>query len=279
MYILANEDLTISIVDPVADRQLLGTRYCTGGYIFSIQDRRHGELLSGPTYPESFNTFDGQGIPDAFNLAPLTGVDSPRMAGVEVPRDGLALILGIGIVDLTTNTVTEWCTWEVSSGEHSIQMRTQHSFRGFDLTLQRTVRLLGRTVRSETEIENRRRPVPVCWFPHPFYPQPEDDELVKFSVPVRFPENEGYTLGANGFISRKSKTWHPGHYQALDHDATSKLTVIQRHPKLGLVTATCSYVPDLFPIWGNARTFSWEPFLERTVAPGQSLSWWIDYDF
>ena len=48
---------------------------------------------------------------------------------------------------------------------------------------------------------------------------------------------------------------------------------------LGLVTATCSYVPDYFPIWGNAATFSWEPFLERTVFSGQSYRWWIDYSF
>jgi hypothetical protein len=65
----------------------------------------------------------------------------------------------------------------------------------------------------------------------------------------------------------------------LDHDATAPLVLLQRHPALGLVTAACSYVPDFFPIWGNANTFSWEPFLERLVDPGQSVEWWIDYTF
>jgi hypothetical protein len=55
--------------------------------------------------------------------------------------------------------------------------------------------------------------------------------------------------------------------------------LLQRHPTLGMVSAACSYVPDFFPIWGNPLTFSWEPFLERTVASGQTLTWWIDYTF
>ncbi len=61
--------------------------------------------------------------------------------------------------------------------------------------------------------------------------------------------------------------------------ATNNLIIIQRHPQLGQLTATCSYAPDFFPIWGNQNTFSWEPYLERTIAGGQQLSWRIDYDF
>ena len=48
---------------------------------------------------------------------------------------------------------------------------------------------------------------------------------------------------------------------------------------VGLVVGTCSYVPGLIPIWGNRKTFSWEPFYERTLAAGQEAAWWIDYDF
>jgi hypothetical protein len=57
------------------------------------------------------------------------------------------------------------------------------------------------------------------------------------------------------------------------------LVVLQRHPVLGLAAAVCSYAPDYFPIWGNPNTFSWEPFLERTIGMGQALEWWIDYEF
>src|SRR4026208_1564929 len=84
MYTLTSEFLEVSILDPLADQERFGTRYCTGGYIFQIMDRRHGALLSGPTYPDSFNWFDGQGIPDAFNLSPLsepTPGPNPRLGG------------------------------------------------------------------------------------------------------------------------------------------------------------------------------------------------------
>ncbi|MGA1198082.1 MAG: hypothetical protein ACO36I_16465, partial [Candidatus Latescibacterota bacterium] len=67
MITLKNETLEISILDPVADQERFGTRYCTGGYIFQVTDTKHGNLLSGPTYPNSFNWFDVQGMPDAFN--------------------------------------------------------------------------------------------------------------------------------------------------------------------------------------------------------------------
>ena len=54
---------------------------------------------------------------------------------------------------------------------------------------------------------------------------------------------------------------------------------VQKHPAAGLIAASCSYIPGFFPIWGNCNTFSWEPFLERTVFKNQTLSWSISYDF
>jgi hypothetical protein len=146
--------------------------------------------------------------------------------------------------------------------------------------LERTVALHHRTVRSTTRLKNiGKPPIPIRWFPHPFYPQPATDELCRFNLPVSFTANPGYELADNGFIWRKGWPWQEGHYQALDHEARTNLVILQKHPALGLVAATCSYVPSFFPIWGNQHTFSWEPFFERTLAAGQETSWWIDYDF
>jgi hypothetical protein len=282
MYTLKNDTLKVAILDPVGDRKRLGTRYCTGGYIFQITDVDHGDLLAGPTYPDAFNTFDGQGIPDAFNLNPLRMPTLPRRhmdPDAAQPEAGQALILGIGVCDMVEDRVEDWCTWQVEATPESVRMITYHSYLKFDIELERTVRLLGRTVRSETTVRNNGWPMAIRWFPHPFFPQPETAELCKFNVAVSFPENPGYELGPNGFVQRRAFPERRGFYQALDHDGRTNLVVLQKHPKVGLVAATCSYAPSFFPIWGNANTFSWEPFFERSLAPQQAVSWSIDYDF
>ena len=92
-------------------------------------------------------------------------------------------------------------------------------------------------------------------------------------------DGAGYRRLDNGFLARADGPWTEGRYLPLDHDAQAPLALVQRHPTLGLVSAATSYVPAFFPLWGNAITFSWEPFFERTVAPGQRVSWWVDYSF
>ena len=274
MFSLKNNHLEVLILDPLADQERFGPRYCTGGYIFQIIDSNLGPLLSGPTYPDSFNWFDGQGIPDAFNRSPLRETDSPAS------DDTTSLIIGIGQCDLAANQVVTFCRWAVEAGPTAIQMRTEQAFQDFALVLTRTVTLHGRTVRSTTHLRNSgRRPIPIRWFPHPFYPQPEGDELCCFNLPVSFPDNPAYRLAESGFIARRGWPWRQGHFQALDHAARENLVILQKHPLLGLVAARCSYLPAFFPIWGNQHTFSWEPYLERTVMAGQELTWWIDYDF
>lgn len=271
MYTLGNDKLTVEILDPAADQARFGTRYCTGGYIFQITDVARGPLLTGPTYPASFNWFDGQGIPDSFNLRPLR---DPAAA------EPLALVVGVGVCDLRQNTVVEFCRWEVAAESSAIRMQTAHAFAGYALDLERTLTLSGRTVRSTTRVHNTgKQALPLAWFPHPFYPQPDGAELCRLSIPVTMSENAGYELAPSGFISRTAQPDQRGFYQALDHAAHSPLVVLQRHPVLGLVGATTSYVPCFFPIWGNQHTFSWEPFFERTLAAGQEATWWIEYDF
>lgn len=271
MYTLSNAALTVEVLDPVRDQRLFGPRYCTGGYIFQVIDSRHGPLMTGPTYPDDFNWFDGQGIPDAFHLSPLR---DPAAA------DSLGLILGIGICDLAAREVREFCTWEVTQQETSITMQTSHQVGAFTVELTRTVTLAQRTLRSHTRLVNRSATViPVRWYPHPFYPHPDGDELIKLNIPVAAIDDVAYTLQDNGYIARKGWPWTQGHFLPLDHSATTNLVVVQKHPQLGLVAGVCSYAPAFFPIWGNANTFSWEPYLERGVGMNRELTWWIDYEF
>jgi hypothetical protein len=271
MYTLRNAELQVEILDPLADQARFGVRYCTGGYIFQVTDARHGPLLSGPTYPESFNWFDGQGIPDAFNLAPLR---DPAQG------DATALIIGVGPCDLQQKQVLEFCRWEVAEGPAAVRMQTAQAFQEFALELEREVSLSNRTLRSSTRLKNTGRwPIPIRWFPHPFFPQPATPELCRLNIPVGMAENPGYALAENGYIVRAAWPDQRGFFQALDHSGHAGLVVLQRHPALGLVAATCSYIPGFFPIWGNQHTFSWEPYFERTLAMGQEASWSIDYDF
>jgi hypothetical protein len=270
MPTLSNDSLVVELLDPERDRDRFGVRYCTGGYIFQISDRVHGELLSGPTYPDSFNWFDGQGIPDSFNLGPL--MSSRRL--------GEALVIGVGVCDLPGRRVLEYSDWAVEARSDVAVFTTDQRYEGHDLSLARTVSLHGRTVRSHTRLRVRGDEfVRVRWFPHPFYPQPDDDELFWINAPLHWRDDASYTQRDNGFIARAGWPWDDGRYLALNHDANAPLVVLQRHPRLGLVTGACSFIPDYFAIWGNAATFSWEPFLERTVAPGQELTWWVDYTF
>ena len=274
MLSLANGQLTVELLDPVADRARMGARYCTGGYIFQISDPAHGALLASPTGPNDFNWFDGQGIPDAFNLNPLRALESGREA----------LVIGVGMVTLDDDrlkvAVTQFCDWAVTVEGDTALFTTRQTHAGWDFSMRRTVTLAGRTVRSHTHLDNHGPSfLPLCWFPHPFYPHPESDALLKLNCGVSFPANDGYVLRPDGFITRAQGMFTTHHYQALDHDATAPLTLLQRHPALGTVAASCSYAPAFFPIWGNQHTFSWEPFMERTVAPGQQHAWHIDYTF
>src|SRR5262249_46054259 len=152
-----------------------------------------------------FNWFDGQGIPDAFNLSPLKTSES----------EPVALILGIGLCDLSANTIQEPCQWQVMPSEGSIRFTTQHTFHDWIVELVRTVTLIERTVRSDTSVRSAgRRPVPVRWFPHPFFPQlpAGQDELLKINFSVGFPESNVYELAANGFIRRKGWPWDSGNF-------------------------------------------------------------------
>ena len=283
MYTLSNQDLAVSVLDPVEDVSRLGSRYCTGGYIWQVADARLGKLLSGPEYPREPNTFDGQGMPEMFHR-PLGAEDAE--VGDEVG------CIGVGRVrrsspnepfDVRYNReVIEFVKWQVQAGPNSISMRTQQTFRGWAFALERQVTLQGRTVTSLTRLLNQAdEPLPVRWFPHPFFPLTADDVLCCFSIPVRMPENPGYFIDPQGRVARKpAHDWQTGWFQPLDYEKTGQsLSVVQYHPLTGQVQVTTDYMPSFLPIWGNANTFSFEPYHAVVLQASESAAWSIAYQF
>jgi hypothetical protein len=283
MFTLANRELTVSILDPVADVERLGSRYCVGGYIYQVTDAEKGELLSGPQYPSPTpDTFDGQGAPDQF--VTVLGGDAP--VGSEVTAIGVGRVLRTSDKEpfqvRFNPQVSHFLPWSVSQTENSITMQTEDAVYDWAYQLTRTVTLEGRTVHSHTAISNTgQAPLPIRWFAHPFFPLTEDRVYCQFSLPVTFPENPAYEFNDEEFICQKAEyDWERGYFLALDHNKVgSNMTFIQRHPTLGQMTIVTSFVPDWLPIWSNARTFSVEPYYIRELAPGESDAWSIDYQF
>jgi hypothetical protein len=272
MFTLTNAQLTVTVLDPNADQARFGARYCTGGYIYQITDAQHGDLLSGPTYPHAFNWFDGQGIPDSFrtHLVDPNNTNNPVELGI-----------GIGLINRADHQVTEFCTWEVADDRDTMRFTTTQSFLGWSFELTRELRLVQRSLISRTQLKNTGQDaVPIYWFPHPFFPHYATGETCKCNIPIRMPENAGFELLPNGFIGEKNQPWdRRGHFQELEFDAGQALVVLQKHPKIGLIAATFSFSPAYFPIWGNRNTFSFEPYYQQLVAPGDEVAWTVTYDF
>ncbi|MGM0675767.1 MAG: hypothetical protein ACQETQ_13830 [Spirochaetota bacterium] len=270
MYALSDDSLQVSILDPIADRDRMGPRYCTGGYIFQIEDDGR-PLLSGPTYPESFNWFDGQGIPDSFAPGALRSTHSPSSH---------ALIPGIGVCDTSTKAVLEHCEWSVRAEARRIGFRTTQSWQDYSFVLDREVSLSGRVLSSYTRIENLTTvQMPISWFPHPFYPLPSDPDsaLCSFPAPVKITPGSTFSLSEDGYLRCSDpSTLQPASVRC---NSEGPLTIMQRHPLLGLVAARYSFAAGHIVAWANTKTFSFEPYLEQTIGGRMAFEWSAEYHF
>lgn len=284
MYTVENAALSVSLLDPIADKVRLGSRYCVGGYIYQVTDLKKGELLTGPQYPAPYpDTFDGQGAPDMF-FTPLGAEDTA--VGGEVG------VIGVGCVKRTNPTepfsvrhnpeVAEFLPWEIEAGKESITMRTEQCFRDWAYSLAREVTLTERTIHSRTTIESTGEAMlPVRWFAHPFFPLTPDRVYCRFSMPVTMPANAGYFINDEDFICQKAEhDWPKGFYQALTYDKPANgITITQKHPAVGEVITTTDFAPDFLPVWSNANTFSFEPYFDAQLHQGQAATWCIRYEF
>jgi hypothetical protein len=289
MYTLKNDGLSVSVLDPVADRSRLGSRYCTGCYIWQVTDRTNGEknkpvdLFTGPEYPNpNPPVFDGQGAPDAFELA--VGHENAEVGG-EV------LVIGVGRVLRSSNispfhtrnnpTVNQFCDWNVAVEKNSIQMSTSQKFLDCSFKLIRTLSLQARTLRLATNIQcESEAPVHVRWFAHPFFPHTPSFKCCKFSLPVKVPENPGFFLDEEGFVTMNRNFKWGNHFRPLEMEWGRPLEAIQRHPFLEKgIRVSCEFPVALMPIWANQHTVSFEPYFEASVQSRHSEQWSIAYGF
>ena len=89
MILLSNDGLSVTLLDPERDQDRMGPRFCTGGYIYQVEDHDLGPLLSGPEYPtERPSVINGQGLPEVFQFTCYADEN-------EVPEK--KLIIGVGL--------------------------------------------------------------------------------------------------------------------------------------------------------------------------------------
>ena len=81
-------------------------------------------------------------------------------------------------------------------------------------------------------------------------------------------------------MRKPAENWQGGYYLPLEYaqDGNSA-EIVQNHPKTGRVIVKTDFMPSFLPIWGNDRTFSFEPDFNRQVDPGTRAGWSITYRF
>jgi hypothetical protein len=279
MITVGNNRLSADILDPRADQDKFGSRYCTGGYIWQAYDGNRRPLLSGPCFPSATPpVFDGQGMPEMFET-PLGGGEG----GV----GDLVCVIGVGLVEKSSDImpfhprnnprVAQFCEWETEVGENWAVMTASQRFRNKSIKLRREVRLDGGRISSvNTLVNTGGETVDLSWFAHPFFPINNDLTCGKILPSVSMPDNAGYEIDGGGTIRMKpGYPWEKGLFQVLDVPPT-KLRFAVPHPIVGEIGLKTNYDAARCAVWGNSRTFSFEPFIRRAVATGEEAVWGVE---
>lgn len=272
MFTLGNDELTLSLLDPVEEADRLGTRYVCGGYVYQVEDANLGPLFSGPVYPDDPPpVFDGQGIPEAFRVT-------------TDPVDGQNIVFGNSIIvddgsRGRIKEVAERSRWRIDDQETQIRMSTTQRFGDMALNLHRLISLTGRQITSSTRVQNIGSvALPIMWYAHPFFPWPEDGVCCRFSCDIDLPDNPGFGLNDDGFITRTADhDWDKGQFIQIGGVQGHRIEAVMKHPSRGEMTVSGDFAMSEMPIWGNACTVSFEPYLQQSVAPNDEFAWSLTY--
>ena len=281
MLQLSNSELSVALLDPTngVDRQRQGTRYCWGGYIWQVTDPKAGPIFAGPQWPEPEPTaFNGQGLPESFRHAEFGSGDAVIL------EKGRGFIIGVGDAAPDTRgelAVTHPCEWAITRSPGSLEFCTSQTGNGYACQLTRRVSLAHRTLTSATSLTNTgTRELPLHWFAHPFFAL--NDRVLTCGLPPSWSmdENVGYAFDAAHRLTfkRRFKDIFDGHFQPLGIGKGTPLRAVLSHPKLREIVFTTDFVPDSCPVWGNSSTWSIEPYIETTLAPGANRTWSLGYE-
>jgi hypothetical protein len=201
------------------------------------------------------------------------------------------MIIGVGLVSNPNHrTATEphfdGCVlepvfWEITNSAAGSTMKGRQQFERWSFTITRDVALEDRTLSIRTGLHNTGEgDLPFRWFAHPFFPLMPDGTCCSAEEDWTMNENPGFMFNTRGEICmRPDHDWEQGHYEILRPKTDAPLRIVQRHPVVGAVRFAADIAPYQCALWANSRTFSLEPFLAATLAPGEERFWSVSYNF
>jgi len=282
MLTLANELLTVSVVDPLQESHLLGPRFVAGGSIRQVSTHSGTRLLAGPEYPDLPSVVNGQGAPEVFQH---TLFDDPEA----IPE--AKLIIGVGLVENSarkTNRESHWysrvlepCQWSVDQHSESLVMKTSQRYGSWRFGLLRELRLHGNTLRSRTSLRNGGpSSLPFRWFAHPFFPFHTDVRLRIDNLRGNLPENPAFASLGKGTVGLEmGYSWREGYFLDLPEHSGVAFGARITLPGAPAVELHGSFPLLKLALWANDRTCSPEPFFGGELAPERSEQWSLTYTF
>lgn len=285
MHLLTNGVLSVSILDPGADRSLFGSRYCTGGYIWQIVHKQFGELMSGPYFPQKNPpTFDGQGAPEVFESTVPDADLKPVGAPVLIPGVGLVKKTSPLIPFHSRNNpdVISFCTWDISTGPNTVTMTTTQLQDSFQCSISREITLKDSTVISRTSFGFTGPDFfSLSWFAHPFFPLNPDFRCCRFSFHVKPIISDAFAIDeeTQELLIRSSFDYSKSSYTLLDIPEEKSIIINQFHPVTGTIIVSTDFPVSKIPVWTNKNTFSFEPYFQTMLRSAETVSWSMIYQF
>lgn len=258
-----------AIADPRSDPLALGARFVHGGYIAGWW--HHDRPLIGCAI-DHWDPYYGMGLPEVFEWSLGQDYQGDRRLRIGAGsvchhrpgNDALQTLTGSVSWRLVEQSA-QHCRWRCDDsqriGEHVVGYR-----------LERTVRLQGPTLLSQTELTVRCPwSEPVIWFPHPYLPQADGDGTV-----VDLPS--GATIAG-----QRAARWQPaaegGFAVATGVWGYDGPIQIGLDPRLGggRLTMQLDRPIDKLVLWANHQASAVEPYLARAWAAGETATWSLRY--